>query len=235
MALPKIDVPTFEMLMPSQKKTVTFRPFLVKEEKILLMSQQGSDKEIITAIKQVLNNCILDSWFNPDMLTTFDLEYMFIKLRAVSVDNIVTLSYKDTEDDKQYNFEVDLDTIVVTEDPTHTNVIKVNDEIGIIMRYPPADVLNDAHDDATLVEMVDILIRKCVDKIYDKDKVYIVSEEPQDELEDFINSLKPNTYDEMRHFFETLPRVEHTIKYTNSLGHKRTIELTSLRDFFTWG
>ena len=101
MALPKIDKPTFEMLLPSQKREVKFRPFVVKEEKILLVAQQsGLEKDMVRAIKQILTNCVLDEKFDPESLTTFDLEYMFLKLRAKSVNNIIDVSYRDVEDDK---------------------------------------------------------------------------------------------------------------------------------------
>jgi len=115
MALPKIQSPTFEVIIPSINKTVLFRPFLVKEEKILLMAQQSNDdKDIIKAIKQVVNNCCLDDKLDIDKLATFDLEYLFLKLRARSVNNVVEILYKDAEDEKEYKFSINLDDVEVT-------------------------------------------------------------------------------------------------------------------------
>jgi hypothetical protein len=114
MPLPKLDKPIFSMLVPSQKRDVKFRPFLVKEEKILLIAQQGgTEKEMITALKQILNNCIVDEDFNINDLTTFDLEYMFLKLRSKSVSNVIKVSYQDIEDEKIYDFDIDLDTVEI--------------------------------------------------------------------------------------------------------------------------
>ena len=112
MALPKLDKPIFELEVPSQNRTVKARPFVVKEEKILLTAQQsGQEKDIVLGIKQVLTNCIQDASFDIDSLTTFDLEFMFLKLRSRSVNNIIDVSYRDNEDDKVYDFQIDLDTV----------------------------------------------------------------------------------------------------------------------------
>ncbi len=236
MALPKIDKPLFEMVIPSQDKTVKFRPFLVKEEKILLMAQQsGAEKEIVLAIKQILQNCIAEDNFDVDQLATFDLEYMFIKLRARSVNNIVKLSYEDLEDKKTYDFEVDLDDIEVTKNPDHTNKIKINDEIGIIMKYPSITLVDSVPDTNDPLVVVDHLIKSCIDKIYDSEEIYLVSEQPPEELNDFIDNLDVQTYDKIRLFFDTLPRMKYEIKYTNSNGNERVIELNKLSDFFTLG
>ena len=139
MALPKIKIPLFDVTIPSTKKDAKFRPFLVKEEKILLMAQSGATKkEMINALKQVINNCVtlLDGKdVDIDALTTFDLEYLFLKIRAKSVDNVVTLKYVDHEDEKEYEFKVALDDIEIKYNPEHTNKIKVDDEIGIILKY----------------------------------------------------------------------------------------------------
>ena len=236
MALPKIDTPIFEMTIPSQDKVVKFRPFLVKEEKILLIAQQSdTDRDIILAIKQILNNCILDADFDVDSLATFDLEYMFLKLRARSVNNVIEVSYRDLEDDKVYTFEIDLDGVEVQKTETQSNKIKINDEIGMIMKYPSVQTINNIPENATGTDVVEYLVRSCIDKIYDEDNVYIVAEEPEAEVQAFIDNLDVETYDKIRQFFSDLPKMYHKIEYKNSLGNERSIELTSLRDFFTWG
>lgn len=236
MTLPKIDTPIFEMTIPSQDKVVKFRPFLVKEEKILLIAQQSdNDRDIVLAIKQILNNCVLDSDFDVEELATFDLEYMFLKLRARSVNNIIEVSYRDLEDDKVYNFEIDLDDVEIQKDENQNNKIKITDEIGMIMKYPSVQTINNIPDSATGLDVVEYLVRSCIDKIYDEENVYIVAEEPEAEVQTFIDNLDVETYDKIRLFFSNLPKMYYKIDYKNSLGNDRSIELSSLRDFFTWG
>lgn len=236
MALPRIDKPLFKMMMPSKQKEVTSRPFLVKEEKILLMAQMsGTEKDIILAIKQILQNCIQDEWFDADDLTTFDLEYMFLKLRARSVNNIVKLSYEDLEDGKRYDFDVDLDKIELTYNEKHSNKIAITDDIGIIMRYPTVDDVQTVSPELNYIEMLEELVYKCVDKIYDNENVYPASQELPEELRAFLEGLDVNTYQKIREFFETLPKLTHRITYTNSLNNERFVELRNLKDFFTWG
>lgn len=236
MALPEIKRPIFTMQMPSQKKAVSFRPFLVGEEKILLMAQQsGEDRDIVSAIKQILSNVIKDSWFNPKMLTPFDLEYMFLKLRAKSVSNIMDMSYIDNEDGKKYDFKVNLDDIEVTWPVGEfINKVKASEEVGIMLRWPTVDMLTNLSSEATEEEIVDQMVAGCIASIYDAENVWIADEQDPAELMAFIDGLDPATYKEIRKFFDNMPAVVHTIKYKNSLDHDRTIELRSLKDFFTW-
>ena len=237
MSLPKLDKPTFEMTIPSQKKAVRFRPFLVKEEKILLVAQQGeTEKDIIYAIKQVLTNCVLDQSFDVDKLTTFDLEYMFLKLRAKSVNNIIEVSYRDVEDDKVYDFEIDLDTIEVKYPETEiSNKITVSDAVGIIMKYPSVTILDNIPENATSTDIVDYLIRSCIESIYDEETVYPIEDQPEEEVTEFLDSIDIESFNKVRAFLDNLPKLYHKLEYTNSLDHVRTIELENLRDFFTWG
>lgn len=236
MALPEIKRPLFTMIMPSTKKEVTFRPFLVGEEKILLMAQEsGDERDIIRAIKQILTNVIVSDGFNPRALTTFDLEYMFLKLRAKSVSNIMEMSYIDNEDDKKYDFRVNLDEIEVTyPEGNWSNKIKASDEVGLTLRYPTVELLASLDTAATETEMVDQMVRGCIASIYDADTVYLADEQDPKELETFIDALDPKTYKEIRLFFDGMPQVIHTIEYKNSLGNDRKIELRTLKDFFTW-
>ena len=233
MALPKIDQPIFEMIVPSTGKLVKFRPFLVKEEKILLIAQQGgSDKEVIRAIKQILSNCLIDN-IDVDQLATFDLEYMFLKLRARSVNNIVKLAYRDTEDDKVYDFEIDLDQIEIEVKPIN-NKIKVNDEIGIIMKYPAASITDELGEYDNEVDLLLFFVRKCIDQIFDSENVYPANESTEEEINQFIDSLNVQTFEKIREFFDSIPTLSHTLKYTNSNDNERAIELNNLKDFFMW-
>lgn len=236
MTLPKLDKPIFEMDIPSQKKMAKFRPFTVKEEKILLIAQQErDDKSIILAIKQVINNCSQEEGFDVDKLATFDLEYMFLKLRSRSINNIIEVSYRDIEDDKVYDFEVDLDEVKMIENENISNIIMINDSIGIKMKYPSVTIIDDAPVDATASDVVEYLIRNCIDCIFDENNVYPSGDYTDEELTEWINSLDIETFNKIREFFDNLPQMYHKIEYKNSLGNERTIELKTLSDFFTWG
>lgn len=233
MSLPKVDQPLFEMKIPSNNKVVKFRPFLVKEEKLLLIAQQSeSDRDILRAIKQVLNNCIVDK-IDVDDLATFDLEYMFLKLRAKSVNNIVKLSYRDNEDDEVYEFEVDLDEIEITT-KEQNNKIKINDNMGIVMKYPAAAITEQMTEFENEIDLLMFFVKKCIDTIYDEDTVYPASEASEAELEAFIDSLNLDTFQKIREFFDAMPQLYHKMEYTNKMGSERTIELNNLRDFFMW-
>lgn len=236
MTLPKIQQPLFTMVQPSTGKEVTYRPFLVAEEKILLIAQQSdSDKDITLAIKQILNNVIQNTDFDPKNLTTFDLEIMFLKLRAKSVNNVVEVSFIDREDNKQYDFSINLDEIEIIFDPDNNPRIAINENVGIIMRYPTIDMLAELPDDIDYLEIVDQLVIKCISKVYTEDTVYAAEEYTPEEMKEFIDSLDVNTYDKIRNFFITLPKISHKLKYKNSLDHDREVELKTLKDFFMWG
>lgn len=236
MALPEIKRPLFTMIMPSTQKEVTFRPFLVGEEKILLMAQEsGDERDIIRAIKQILTNVIVTEDFNPRVLTTFDLEYMFLKLRSKSVSNIMEMSYIDNEDDKKYDFKVNLDDIEVTyPEGNWSNKVKASEDVGLTLRYPTVELLASLDTATTETEMVDQMVRGCVASIYDADTVYLADEQDPEDLAAFMDALDPKTYKEIRLFFDGMPQVIHTITYKNSLGNDRKIELRTLKDFFTW-
>lgn len=236
MTLPKLDKPIFEMHIPSQKRMAKFRAFTVKEEKILLIAQQErDDKAIVLAIKQVINNCSQESGFDVDNLATFDLEYMFLKLRSRSINNIIEVSYRDIEDDKVYDFAIDLDEVTMIENQNVTNIIMINDDIGIKMKYPSVTIIDDAPMDATASDVVEYLIRNCIDSIFDSENVYPAGDYSDKELTEWIDALDIETFNKIREFFDNLPQMYHKITYVNSLGNERVIELKTLSDFFTWG
>ena len=234
MALPKISTPILSFVIPSTQDIKKFRPFLVREEKLLLLAQQGGDLDTITALKQVITNCCHDS-IDTDRLTTFDIEYLFLKLRAKSVDSMVKLRFKDREDEKIYDFEVNLDDVEIKVDPEHSNKIQINEEVGMIMRYPDVN-LTSAVDK---VESADDLFTKvviyCIDSIYDKEKVYPASESTQEELTEFVDNLDHGAFEKIQKFFDTMPKLYHELHYKNELGNDRTIKLESVKDFFTLG
>jgi hypothetical protein len=233
--LPKIEHPIYKIKIPSTKKDHSFRPFLVKEEKLLLMAKEsGNESDIFTAIKQIVNNCSLDKNLDIDKLSIFDLEYIFLKIRSFSIDNIVKISYRDSEDNQIYDFEIDLNEIEVKYPENKSNNIKINDTVGLIMKYPSASLYGDEEFLKTQDNHYFELILRCVDKIYMGDEVYEVSDVPRKELEDFIENLGVNIFKEVNEFLINVPRLSHTITYTNKNDVKREIYLNSLNDFFTW-
>lgn len=235
MTLPIINKPTFEIVQPSQDKKIVFRPFLVKEEKILLIAQSGNDNDVIRAITQILNNCAVNGDLDVNTLTTFDLEYMFIKLRARSVNNILDLEYLDLEDEKPYSFKVNLDEVELVKNENHSKVIKINDSTGIIMKYPYVSITNNIPETEDKAAILDYLISNCIDSIYDEDNVYKAEEYSPEEIVEFINNLDIETYEKIKDFFNDMPKMYYEINYENSLGTPRKIVLGTLRDFFTWG
>ena len=234
MPLPKVKHPIHEFTLPSTKKKVSFRPFLVREEKILLMAKTSEDPaDSLRAVKQIVNNCSIDSSLDVDKLTIFDLEYLFLQLRAVSVGNIVQVSYRDNEDKKVYDFTIDLKEVKVQFPEKVDPVIKVTDELGIVMRWPAASILDDKQYFSVGDEAYYELILRCIDKIYDGDELYSPSDYTLKELEEFLDDCGIVTLGKIQDFMSTAPRLYHKLTYTNSSGNERVIELTNLTDFFT--
>lgn len=234
MPLPRIEYPIFTIETPSSKKAMKFRPMLVKEEKILLIAKASEDdSDIMLAIKQIVQNCCLEENFDVDNIPMFDMEYFFLMIRANSVQDVIDLKYIDNEDEKEYDFKIDLKTIKINLPEKENMNIKINDEMGIILKYPTVDLLSDKRFlQMNAEESFIALIIKCVDRIYDKEKNYNRSDFSESELEDFINNLGVKTLDELGEFIESIPRIEHTIKYKNQMGNDRVINLRSLNDFF---
>jgi hypothetical protein len=233
--LPKLNHPIHNIEVPSLKKKKNFRPFLVKEEKILLMAKESDDSnDILVAVKQIVNNCSLDPNFNIDDLALFDLEYIFLQLRAVSVDDVLTVSYRDNQDEKIYDFDIKLKDIKIDIPKETKNIIKITDDIGMIMKYPSTKLYEDKEFLNEKDEQIFKLIVRCVDKIYKGDEIYDLRDYSSSEIEDFLENLSVKVFEQVQTFFENCPKLHHTIKYKNSLGNERTIELNSLNDFFTW-
>ena len=235
MSLPKISYPTYTIKVPSTKKNVKFRPFLVKEEKLLLMAKESENNaDILQSIKQIVNNCCLDENFDNEKLTIFDLEYIFIKLRAFSVDNIVKVSYKDEEDGQNYDFEVDLNAVEVEFPEKNENNIKITDTFGILMKYPSASLYEDKDFLNLEKDYLFELIIRCIDKIYEGDNVFEAKNYTMKELGDFLENLDSKTFVSVQEFLMNSPKLLHVMKYKNSLGNEKEIRLSSLNDFFTF-
>jgi len=226
--------PKYSETVPSTNKKVNFRPFLVKEEKLLLMAKQGQERsDIGRVLKQIITNCDVDSVVDVEKLASFDIEYLFLKIRSKTVNNLIELSYTDTEDEEPYKFTVDLDTIEVTRTDGHTNIIKLTDTSGLVMKYPTIDVMDRFFDNEEIENIIFYLIKSCLDEYYDGDKIITFKDHTKEEIEEFVDDLPTNVITEFDKFFDTMPRLYHKLEYKNKNGTERSIELRTLEDFFT--
>lgn len=233
--LPKIDYPIYKIKVPSLKKEFQFRPFLVKEEKLLLMAKESaSPRDILATIKQVVNNCSLDKKLDIDKLAIFDLEYIFLRLRAISVENNVKVAYRDKEDEQIYEFDVDLEKVEMVYPDKVSNNIKITGKSGLIMRYPPASLYDDEEFLNLEKDQLFELIIRCIESVYLEDNIYVTSDYSKEELEEFLGDLDIKTFEEIQKFLLSAPKMEYVIEYKNSLDHDRKIVLSSLSDFFSW-
>jgi hypothetical protein len=232
--LPVIQHPIFNINVPSLKKEYKFRPFLVKEEKLLLMAKESqSETDIFTVIKQIVQNCSLDPKLDVNKLTIFDLEYIFLRLRSVSVDNIVKINFKDFEDSKVYEFDVNIDEISVKFPKKTENTVKINSKTGIIMKYPSASLYGDQDFLNLEKDHLFELIIRCVDKIYDGEEVYEAKNFSKKDIESFLENLSVKVFEQVQAFLTSTPKLEYVIDYKNSLGNDRKIVLNKLSDFFS--
>lgn len=235
MPLPKIEHPINTIKVPSLNKSFKFRPFLVKEEKLLLMAKESKKPyDILIAIKQVVNNCCLDEELNIDKITLFDLEYIFLKLRSNSVDNIITVSYRDKEDKQLYNFEIDLNDIEIEIPDNVSNVVKISETSGMLLRYPPATLYDD-EDFLSLEEdhLFEMIIR-CIDKIYEDEEVFEADDIEKQELSEYLDQLGLKEFQQIKQFLVKTPSIRKELSYVNKNNRNRKIVLRSLNDFFTW-
>ena len=233
--LPKLQYPMIELTVPSLMKKVNFRQILVREEKILLMAKQSGDPaDIMLAVKQIVNNCCQDS-IDINQLAIFDLEWLFLRLSAQSFTNMVTVSYQDNEDEKIYNFDINLDDVAVPTIEGINNNILIRDGLGMLFKFPTVALLEDPKlrdRTKTYEEILEFIVPRCVSKVYGKDSdSYIFT---QAELQQFIDDLDIKTMESIREFFKKIPSMKYEIKYTNEKGNERKIVLSTLNDFFTW-
>ena len=228
-----MDYPIYKINVPSLKKDFSFRPFLVKEEKLLLMAKESENaSDILTAIKQIINNCLLDK-LDVNKLALFDLEYIFLKLRSASVDNKIKVSYRDNEDDELYDFEINLDDVAVVYPEKVDNKIKITEKTGIVMKYPSAALYDDKEFLKLDKDYMFELILRCVDSIYNEDELYEAKDYKREDLTEFLENLDVKTFQNIQEFLVTVPKMEYKINYKNKMDHDREIVLNSLNDFFT--
>jgi len=236
MALPKLGVPQYELSLPSTGKTVKYRPFLVKEEKILLLALEGSDeKEIITAVKNTLRACIL-SRVKVDELPSFDLEYLFLKIRAAAVGSMIEMTVTCTDDNTtQTKASIDIDDVEVKKQEEHDRKIMLTDNLGIIMNYPSMDrfiesqFLNKDLDP----EHIFNFIAEHIDQIFDGEDVYDSSTTTKKEFREFVESLTSKQFEAIQKFYETMPRLTHTFTVVNpKTGNECNYTIEGLQSFF---
>lgn len=241
MNLPKLEHPTFTLILPSTQQKITYRPFLVREEKLLLIAQESGEDQatIVRAIKQVITNCIIEPIVVVDNFTTFDLEYFFIKLRAKSVNNIVSLTYRDNEDQQEYKFDIDLDKIEIVRDPKHTNIIPINKTMQLVLKYPQINIVDGVQEHKNDIEFSFDILKHCLDKLIvttgQEEEIFLFSEHTQTEVQEFMMSLGVKAYKNIQVFFDTMPQLKHVMEYTNQKGKVQKIELRKLDDFFMLG
>jgi len=236
MALPKLNTPTYELEVPSTDDKIKYRPFLVKEEKILLMAMEsGKSEDVVQAVKDIVSECTFGK-LNLGTMPMFDVEFIFLNIRAKSVGEISKLKLLAPDDKKTYvDTEINLSEVKVQVDDNHTNKIELTDDMGIIMTYPTIDsFMESGIQTVTASNMLDI-ISSCILQIYEKkgEKVYNSKDQTKKELTEFIESMNTKQFKEVQSFFDTMPKLKHTIKITNPKTKKTTdVTLTGLNDFF---
>lgn len=233
MALPKIKQPIFELTIPSTKEVVRYRPYTVSEEKLVLIARESDEvKDIINVYKQIINNCVLDIK-DVDKLAYFDLEYIFLMLRAKSVSNVLELTIEDDQDSQTYRLKLDLEKDISVSEPKVGNFIKLTDPISVVLKYPSYEVLSlIAESKINSAETVLMMIRDSIDQIYDGETAYDVAEYSKTELDDWLLSLGTKDLAKMQEFFVGLPKITANISYKRKDGSVRELTLEGIQSFF---
>ena len=239
MSLPKLNVPVYETVLPSTEKVIKYRPFLVKEEKVLLTAMEdGKNDTMMNAVKQVLKNCI-QSPLDLDLLPTFDLEFLFLRLRAKSVGEEVTIGLKPWGCpqnngelcDKTTEVKVNLEEVKVIKDEKHTSKIMLDDNVGIKMRYPDISKIDSDMGDNFETGMK--MVKDSIDMIFTSEETHERDTISETELNDFIDSLNTEQFGRIKEFFDTMPQLKHTAKYTcSTCGEEKETTITGLNSFF---
>ena len=220
MPLPTIATPTYELELPSTKQKINYRPFLVKEEKLLVLALESEDtKQITTAIKTVLKNCISTKGIKVETLPTFDIEFLFLNIRGKSVGEEIELNIIAPDDETtSVEIKIDVDDIKVQENKDHTKKIKIDDNLMMEMKYPSLEQFIKTNFDFNEVNDMDKsfeLISSCIDKIYSEEEVWSSSDVTKKEMVDFLDQMNSLQFKEIEKFFNTMPKLSHTIKVKN--------------------
>ena len=238
--LPKIDTPVYSIDLPLSKKTIQFRPFLVKEQKNLLMAMEADDKESIERnVKQILNNCTISQGIDINDLPVVDVEFYFLQLRAKSVGEIVENKYicnnmvGDKECGNKMDVNIDLNEIQVDKKGDVDDYIQLTDTIGIKLSYPKFATMEKLKNSSTSVDMAFDIVINSIEYIFDGDQYYYANESDPKELMEFIESLNTEQFNKLENFFKNLPRLKKDLKFTcNKCGFEHNIEVEGLENFF---
>ena len=238
MPLPKISTPTYELELPSTGQTIKYRPFLVREEKLLVLALESEDsKQITTAIKTVIKNCVETKNIKVEALPTFDIEYLFLNIRGKSVGEEIELSIICPDDEEtSVPVKINIDEIQVEKNPEHKKQIKVDDSIMMEMRYPSLDQFVKSNFDLSGDNAMDQsfeLIASCIDKIFTEEEVWAAADVTKKELSEFLEQMNTSQFKEIEKFFETMPKLSHTIKVINPKTEVESeVVLEGLASFF---
>lgn len=237
MPLPKITTPTYELTLPSNNKKIKYRPFLVREEKILIIAKESEDQQqIINSIKEVVSNCILTRGIKVEQLSSFDFEYLFLNIRGRSVGEDVEVLITCPDDGvTQVPITINLDDIGVNVDPRHSRDIKLDSNLTLRMKYPSIEDFikeNFVGEDVGITETFD-LICSCIDQVYNEEESWSAAECTKKELIEFIEQLSPTQFRQIETFFETVPKLSYEIEITNpKTENKNKVVLEGLTSFF---
>jgi len=240
MPLPKINTPTYELVLPSSGKKLKYRPFLVREEKILIMALETEDsKQITQAVVDILSSCVLSKGVKFDNLATFDIEYLFLNVRSKSVGEQVELNVTCPDDNKtSVPVTIDIDSIKIKKNKNHKNIVKLDDSLSLKLRYPSMQQFINTNFEAAeesnneVSSTLDMII-SCIDCIYNEEESWSASEQTKKELEDFIDQLNTKQFKLIEEFFETMPKLTHSVKIKNPKTNvESTVVLEGLASFF---
>lgn len=238
MPLPKISTPTYELELPSSGQSIEYRPFLVREEKLLVIAMESEDtKQITNAIKTVIKSCIQTKNIKVETLPTFDIEFLFLNIRGKSVGEEIEVNIICPDDEETtVPVKINLDDIHVQKNEDHTNKIKLDDSIMMEMKYPSLDQFIKNNFDLTSNNTMDQsfeLIASCIDKIYTEDEVWTAADVTKKEMVEFLDQMNSSQFKEIEKFFETMPKLSHTIKVTNPKTEVESeVVLEGLSSFF---
>ena len=238
MPLPKIATPTYELELPSTGETIQYRPFLVKEEKILVIALESEDnKQITNAIKGVIKNCIKTKGIKVEQLPTFDIEYLFLNIRGKSVGEEIEVNIICPDDgETEVPVKINIDDIKVQKDDDHDNKIKIGDDLMMVMKYPSLDQFiknNFDFDDKNAMDQSFELIASCIDSICNEEEVWAAGDCTKKEINEFLESMNSSQFKGIEKFFETMPKLSHTIPVTNPATKvKSDVVLEGLASFF---
>lgn len=232
--LPKIEYPLFDVVDPLTKAKIQLRPMLIKEEKILLIAKQSDNKQDqLLAVKQIINNCVVDQGFDIETFPFCSLEWLFLKLRAQSIGNVVTVQYQQGEENKEY--KIDLDKVEVKKEKHSDAPIKLSKDVAMTMKLPTVKTYSEPSlTEKTEEELLDYMIISSIDKIYEGEKVIDVSTYSAKDLNEFVNSLPAECYKTIQSYFDNVPSLYYSLKIEDDEGKEQTLELTTLDDFFTF-